>query len=197
MNPIQAYIDFVLPNMHGWCDREKAVELANAVHRAKPFWAVEVGVFAGRSLITIALVLNPGATVIGIDPWSRDASLRGLQGEDEAWWSKLDHEEIYRECLVAVKLLGVKNARLYRETSQQAFEEGHVPPTIDFLHIDGNHSEEASCYDVAHYVPRVPSGGAVWFDDCDWKTTGKAQQLLGTLCDLERMVGNCGVYRKK
>jgi len=198
---IQSYIDFILPNMEGWCSREKAVDLANTIAREKPKTAVEIGVFAGRSLLAIALTLPEGATVIGIDPWASDASIKGFEDENKVWWGKVDHDRIFLECALVIKFLAIKNIRIFRLTAQQALEQNHIPTAIDFLHIDGNHSKESSCYDVTNYVPRVTPGCQVWFDDCDWNTTQKAQQLLSETCALERTITSgisvCGVYRKR
>lgn len=197
----QTYIDFILPNMEGWCSREKAVDLVNTVWKAKPKTAVEIGVFAGRSLLAIALTLPEGSTVIGIDPWAADASIRGFDDENKTWWAQVDHDRIYTECTLAIKLLGIKNIRLFRLTAEQALAQGHIPDVIDFLHIDGNHSEESSCFDVANYVPRVPSGKAVWLDDLEWPCTQKAQAILFETCKLERTIVSgtavCGVFIKR
>lgn len=197
----QTYIDFILPNMEGWCSREKAVDLANTIWKSKPKTAVEIGVFAGRSLIAIALTLPEGSTVIGIDPWTVDASIQGFDDENKDWWAQVDHMKIYVECAMTLKLLGIKNVRLFRLTAEQALAQGHIPDVIDFLHIDGNHSEESAAFDVRNYVPRVPAGKEIWLDDMDWLTTKKAQTIISETCDLERTITSgtsvCGVYRKR
>ena len=56
------------------------------------------------------------------------------------------------------------------------------------MHIDGNHSEEASYADVAKWVPLVNSGGWIVFDDVTWHnrlgvyTTKKAVEWLDRNC---------------
>jgi hypothetical protein len=52
--------------------------------------------------------------------------------------------------------------------------------SIDFLHQDSNHSEEISCEEVELYHSKVKPDGIWCFDDTDWSTTKKAQQLLLT-----------------
>jgi len=49
---------------------------------------------------------------------------------------------------------------------------------IDILHIDGNHEEISSCRDVELYVPKLKTGGYLWFDDANWKETKKAINLI-------------------
>ena len=58
---------------------------------------------------------------------------------------------------------------------------------IDMLHIDGNHSEKTSFYDVTKWAPQVTSGGFIIFDDINWcengtLTTGRAVQWLDEHC---------------
>jgi hypothetical protein len=52
--------------------------------------------------------------------------------------------------------------------------------TIDILHQDSNHSEEISCEEVELYWNKVKPGCFWVFDDTDWPTTKKAQDLLLT-----------------
>ena len=58
---------------------------------------------------------------------------------------------------------------------------------IDILHIDGNHSEQASYLDVTKWVPLVRSGGWIFFDDMTWFengvfTTARAVEWLNANC---------------
>lgn len=206
--PIADFIDKVLPHMEGWCTVEKATALAEAVLDQKPLVFVEIGVFAGRSLITAALACehNQRGRVIGIDPWTPEASESGFSEGDanRVWWAHVDHSLIFKLCRDFVNGLGVAGrVDLVRTTSEWALpglklvESLFGKPIVDFLHIDGNHSEECSTYDVEHYVPLVVPGGTVWFDDTDWTTTKKAQTMLDDLCEKVGMVGTCGIYKRK
>ena len=55
----------------GWCKLEKANALAAAIVSIQPNLIVEVGVWAGRSLIPMALSLKylGKGKILGIDPW--------------------------------------------------------------------------------------------------------------------------------
>lgn len=206
--PITDYITNVLPHMEGWCTPEKALALAQAVLKERPAIAVEIGVFAGRSLIAMGIAmqtLNHGR-LIGIDPWTPEASVTGFGEKDDnrTWWAAVNHRYIYDQAVYYTKHLGLSNrVQLVQATSEIAYPglllardilEG---PFIDFLHIDGNHSEECSVYDTDHYVPLVIPGGSVWFDDTDWNTTKPAQNHLETLCEKVGMIGTCGIYKRK
>lgn len=210
---ITDYIHNVLPHMEGWCTPVKAEALARAVLESKPEVMVEIGVFAGKSLIALALAAhtNEKGLVIGVDPWDRDASIQGFSPADanHVWWRDVvNHDYIYGQCVSFVKQMGVaKRVVLCRGTSEHslpgllACRELVQRPFIDFLHIDGNHSEICSSFDVQNYVPLVPSGGIVVFDDTNWATTKKAQMLLDEMCVFEKLIETdgqaCAFYRKK
>lgn len=207
------YIHNVLPHMEGWCTPAKAEALAQAVLEAKPVIVVEIGVFAGKSLIALALAChaNNHGRVIGIDPWDRDASIQGFSPSDpnHVWWRDVvNHSYIMGQCESFVKQLGVRDrVILCRGTSEHSLpgfliaQELLGCPFIDFLHIDGNHSEVCSTFDVQSYVPLVRPGGVIVFDDVNWATTSKAQVLLADLAELQSYLETegqkCGFFKHK
>lgn len=199
---ITTYTRKIMPNLHGWCSPEKAEELARQIIETKARRIVEIGVFAGRSLIAMALAAKrTSGHVIGIDPWDSGASVKGFENDkaNAEWWGNCDHNLIFQKCRIYVGLYGVKdNTILIPHTSKEALT---LFSQIDLLHIDGNHSEEQSLYDVEHYVPLVRNGGIVVFDDTNWSTTKKAQERLSELCYFTKFVETpgqqCGFYRKK
>lgn len=200
---ITTYTRNIMPNMHGWCTPEKAEELARQIISTDARNILEIGVYAGRSLIAMALAAkNTGGRVIGIDPWEPEASVKGFE-HDQAnrdWWANCDHFEIFKKCRIYMNNYGAReNTVLIPHASQDALPL-IAPLSLDLLHIDGNHSEAQSTYDVDHYVPLVKSGGVVVFDDTNWSTTANAQKRLGELCTFEKFIETngqqCGFYRK-
>lgn len=196
---ITGYIENVLPQLQGWCSQEKAKAMAELIVEAQPELVVEIGVFGARSLIPQALAVkaNGKGHVYGIDPWTVKAALAGgLDHENAGWWSTVNMLAIMSGAIAAIRTAGVEDccsvlvmdsiraAKLFREQP------------IDVLHIDGNHTEEASCADVYAYFPLVKSGGYVWFDDTDWVTTAKAIDLLTHHCSKVKDVGTCALFRK-
>ena len=123
-----------------------------------------------------------------IDPWSNDPCLEGYQeGADQKmfnYWGKIDLEkkmhkfvnDMSRNKLDATYTL----MRLISSEAAPLFEDD----SIDFLHIDGNHSEVTSVNDVITWLPKVKSGGVICFDDAWWESTQKAIGLLLKSCDL-------------
>ena len=64
---------------HGWCTLDKMNVLASLIVSTRPQVVVELGVWAGRSLIPMALALryNKVGKAIAIDPWDSKASAEG------------------------------------------------------------------------------------------------------------------------
>lgn len=71
--------------------------------------------------------------------------------------------------------------------------------SIDILHIDGNHTEDVALADAKMYLPKVKSGGYIWFDDVNWPTTKNAWEYLSLHCDKieSRSTNLHHLYRKR
>ncbi len=152
----------------GWCDLDKANALAAMVVALRPKVIVEIGVFGGRSLQPMAQAMRTlgKGIVIGIDPWSKDASIDGMADQANIdWWNHLDHEAIYQRCVEHIKISGVEAfVNIIRAKSDD------VDPSqwqIDLLHTDGSH-EETAFRDVTRFAPHVRRGGLVVCDDISW-----------------------------
>ena len=65
----------------GWCSIEKAYALASAIIALRPGVVVEIGIWAGRSLIPMALALKKvgAGKIIGIDPWRAEESAKEIR----------------------------------------------------------------------------------------------------------------------
>ena len=151
----------------GWCELPKAVTLVSAIMALRPAVTVEIGVFGGSSLIPMALAhreIGIG-TVIGIDPWSSVAASEGYTGDHLIWWGKtVDLEKVYQEFMQRIAELQLTNCVQIVRSTSDAFT---PPQTIDLLHIDGQHSDQA-VRDVERYASRVRVGGMVFSDDINW-----------------------------
>lgn len=180
-------VSHMLNQLDGWCTYEKASILIDFVLQLKPKTIVEIGVFGGRSLLPLALAqktLGFGKTY-GIDPWDAKDSVEGLIAlEHKQWWENVDHSSVLHKLYHHIYSYQLQNQiELICSTSMNA----PIIHNIDILHIDGNHSEEASLFDVEKWVPLVNSGGLIIFDDLDWcergiNTTKKAVDYLDRNC---------------
>lgn len=206
---INHYITTILPKMDGWCSPEKATRIATTILGQNARLCLEIGVYAGRSLLAIALALRElgDGLVIGIDPWDPEASVAGWENDpaNRDWWSgktsNLNHGAIHLQCVAHIKRLQLDPyITLLPITSDAAaamFKSAHVTsPWLNFLHIDGNHSEAQALRDVETFVPWVHDDGTVAFDDLDWSSTKQAQERLNDLCETLTPTGTCGFYRR-
>lgn len=170
-----------MDELEGWCAKQKASILIDLILMLKPETVVEIGVFGGKSLVPMAYALreNGRGRVYGIDPWDSGESAEGMDGINHEYWSQVDHEGILRGLQEKILKFGLSNQiQLIRQTSEDA----EPIENIDILHIDGNHSEQASYIDVIKWVPLVKKGGLIIFDDVNWSTTKMATQWLDQNC---------------
>jgi len=159
--------DMLAQVQHGWTTPEKACIMASAVVALRPKFSVEIGVYAGKGLLTLGLAhkaLGFGMA-IGVDPYSSKASADGqVKPEDKEFWSKLNHEAIFKMAQENLFKFSVQNtARIERKMSEQ-FD---PPDGIGVLRIDGNHGEMVLA-DIRRYTPFVDRGGILFLDDLQW-----------------------------
>ena len=180
----------------GWCPQEKAKRIMDVIYNNNSDVCVELGVFGGSSFFPIAATLakKKQGTAYAIDPWLNNPCLEGYQeGVDQKmfnYWGKIDLEKVMQKFINDMHRNDLEPFyKLIRLTSAEAillFEDN----SIDFLHIDGNHSEQASVADVMLWLPKVKSGGVICFDDAWWESTQKAIKLLLKSCDLMKNISS-------
>lgn len=175
-----SYINSVLPTLEGWCTVDKALTLYNTILTIKNPICVELGVFAGRSLVAIAKATKKmDGKCYGIDAWSKEASVSGTNDDiNNDWWSNIDYNYFYNytKNIINTEQLESYCTILRNKTNEvvEIFQDN----SIDFLHQDGNHSEEVTVEEVNRWYNKVKVGGYWAFDDSDWPTTKTAQLLL-------------------
>jgi predicted O-methyltransferase YrrM len=174
------YIEKTVPTLHGWCTSEKATHLYNLVlEQANPL-CVELGVFAGRSLLPIALgARHMGGSTVGIDSWSKEACEQGINDiANTQWWNSIDYDFFYNYTANVIADADLSSTtRLIRSKSADAVSQ-FESESISVLHQDSNHSEEVTVEEVNLWYNKVKMGGYWIFDDTDWHTTQVAQGLL-------------------
>jgi hypothetical protein len=182
-------ISSTVPTMDGWCSLEKACVLASLTLAMKPVSAIEIGIWAGRSLLPVAMAMKViGSGVItGIDPYSPQESAKSEVGESEKWWAAQDHKAIKEKFLAFVRYFQVEpHVRHIEKPSDQV--ELNINPML--LHIDGSHTDQA-VRDAERFGKLVPLGGIVVMDDINWQMGG----VLRAIDALEEM-GFIEVYRR-
>ena len=175
-------ITSTIPTMDGWTTIPKACALASLTLALKPITAVEIGIWAGRSLLPIAMAMKTlGSGIItGIDPYSPQESAKGEFGENEKWWSQQDHVAIKDKFLHFVKRFDLeKHVRHIHKPSDEVDLKGF---RIELLHIDGSHTDQA-VKDAERFGALVPIGGIAVLDDLNWVGGG----VLRAIDTLEEM----------
>lgn len=192
-----------IPQLYGWCTKEKAVQFIDLVLEVKPDVCVEIGVFGGRSLFPVASALKflGKGIVVGIDPWSKEEIIPYFDPvKDEAhinWWSKLNFDQIHSSYLNMLSQYQLEDYVItLRTTSELA---SYAIGAIDILYIDGNHQEIISNQDVRLYLPKVRKGGYIWLNDSLWRDLQSSVDLLFEECDFVKLVdgGNCILFKKR
>ncbi len=174
-------IEKLLPTLPGWCTIEKGKRLAKLAADSRTKLCVELGVFGGRSLVSIAVGLarNGFGRVDGIDPYTVSASLEGSNDPtNDAWWAKVDYEDVFRQAKAALEENDLsKYARIVRVGSLNAADQ-YEDESVDLLHADSNHSEEVSVAEVYAWTRKIRLNGFWIADDSNWPTLRRAQELL-------------------
>jgi hypothetical protein len=153
----------------GFCTPEKAHFMMDLIRENHCRYCVEVGVFAGRSLLAIAKAVqyNNAGKVFGIDAWDPDEAIQGLNpGSAQAfWWCDQDFNRLYRKTTQMIKKQNLERfVSLVKSASQKAFVL-FADETIDFLHLDGSYNAEGAFQDVVNYFPKVKEGGFILLSD--------------------------------
>jgi hypothetical protein len=174
------YLRKVVPNLDGWCPVNKAIQLYNLASEFESPTCVELGVFAGRSFVALALAAKAKAgTAIGIDAWSKQASTEGKNDKtNDDYWNKIDYDYFFKYSQRVINNAGAhQEASLIRKRSDECVDM-FPDNSINLLHQDSNHSEKISVAEVELWHKKVKKGGYWVFDDTHWSTTEAAQSLL-------------------
>lgn len=188
-----------IPNQDGWTTPERGCEMAEHILETKAKVCVDIGVFAARSTIAMGFAAREliDSHVYGVDAWKIDSAVEGDNVEENAkWWKeRANLEQMHWQAVHMIWAHRLDQwVTLIRNNSQYVHQ---LFPVIDFLNIDGCHTEIASCRDVELYLPRVKSGAYVMFDDSDWGSTQKALSMIEEQCELVSDNGKARSYRKR
>lgn len=175
-------ISTTIPTMDGWTSLPKACALASLTLAIKPISACEIGIWAGRSLLPVAMAMKTiGSGIItGIDPYSPQESAKGEFGENEKWWAAQDHLAIKEKFTHFVLRFDLgKHVRHIHKPSDEVDLKGFK---FELLHIDGSHTDQA-VRDAERFGALVPIGGVAVLDDLNW-VGGGVLRAIDTLEEL-------------
>jgi predicted O-methyltransferase YrrM len=188
-----------------WCSKEKAKLMMEIIIFERLNTCVEVGTFAGSSALPILVsleYLNKGHAYL-IDAWSNQEAIKGLNREDPnaIWWSALDMKAIKQQLLQMLRNWKLTPyCTVIHATSDKALS--HFD-SIDFLHLDGNFSEQGALLDTDLYLPKVRPGGYILLSNVlvtanQKPTKMKALWPLFDTCEIVSEIenGNVLLFRK-
>lgn len=197
-------IERELPLFQGWCHPTKAKWLYAITRVMQPKVGCEIGVFGGASVYPVVLAMSHSriGSFVGIDPWEALPCLEGYNKEDPnyEWWAKVDYNAVYQGFMNGMARNGLSDiVTTMKMTGTQAAPK---VPQLDYLHIDGNHTEESALRDVLTYVPKCRPGAIIIMDDVNWISTRKAQSELSKYANRIFVCKTCpgqvfAVYQKR
>ena len=151
----------------GWCSLNKAGCIIDCVNeicsiRQDPV-CVEIGVYGGKSVIPVVLELKrfQKGKLYAIDPWDNIEATKGYSGEHYNFWFNADLNGIYN---LFTSLISENGCQDFVEVIRKSSDEAPEIDNIDFLYIDGQHTEQA-IRDVHKYASKVFLNGYCVVDD--------------------------------
>ena len=180
----------IVVTLNGWCTPEKARWIAKWIVEHRCVSCVDIGVFGGRSLVAMGLAQKrlmderPGwpGRCVGIDSYSnKDCVEGGPTAADKDWWGKQDLNAVRKnaEDAIAANGLGGICSLLIMTGCEAVGRFGDA--TLDFVHVDGSHSEPESTRDVTLWWPKLRPGGLMLMDDTDWPSVKAARNLAESM----------------
>lgn len=181
---LEARVRDMVSRLPGWCPEEKALWMIRQIVNGEYKVAVELGVFAGRSVFPIALGIaaNQGHAVYAVDAWENAVATETRTSEaNDIWWEAVDlvtvkslflRETVSQNLVALIKMLELPSSAACQAVSRS------IGRNVGFLHIDGGHSEAQSLSDVVNWSQLVAPGGTIVLDDIDWPGVRKADEFL-------------------
>jgi len=189
-----------------WCSEEKIHLLMDLTFLLQPKVCVEIGACTGSSVLPVAAALQfmGSGKIYAIDAWSNAIATRYWSDEDpnKPWWSQVDMKVIQSSYTNLLKNWKVEKvcSTLAMPSEKAVSRFNH---NIDFLHLDGDYSEQGSMADLDNYLPHVKEGGYILLSNLFIMVNGKQPKLKAfkklvseceIVCEIER--DNAILFRK-
>jgi len=156
---------------------------------------VEIGVYAGKSVLPIALELkrNAKGIIYAIDPWTNEEATKGYNGINYEYWNKIDLNQKLGIFESMIHEFEIKDyISIIKEPSDTAPEIRN----INLLHVDGQHTDQ-SLRDVRKYASQITLNGYCVIDDVDWGRVADVPNLLEKMGFIHvHTVDSTVVYKK-
>lgn len=174
-------------DLPGWCTPEKAAAVADIVARHERPTYVEVGVFGGRCILSVAASVARGR-FIAVDPWDTCCAVSEQSEADSKWWGDVDLKHVklqYESKLDFVRQEYLSRTNAYASTyvmtslaaAQKCLADFVLP---DVVYIDGNHSFSHCFDDLNAWVELLNftslAKPTLIVDDLDWQGPMRAYE---------------------
>jgi hypothetical protein len=191
---------------NSWCSKEKAELIMQLVIVERPQTCVEIGAFSGSCTLPMLVALKhmKHGTAIVIDAWSNKEAVKGLDSNDPntSWWNSVDLKSVKRSFLSMIHTWNLASyCKIIPTSSEMAASK---IDSIDFLHLDGNFSEQGALLDTNLYLPKVKSGGYVLLSNVLIMVSGKPTKMkalwpIFDQCDIIAEIenGNAILFKKR
>ena len=135
---------------------------------------VEIGVYRGRSLFSVAQAFKDNeGKAYGIDPYllgeAKEYDLEEtFKISVNSFLEGIDFDDMYNQVLINTEVFELsKVVEIIRKTSTEAAAYFKAIE-IDMLYIDGNHDSKSVQADINNYSPLIRDGGIIIFDCINW-----------------------------
>lgn len=162
-----------------WYVEEKVNLIMDVVAMAQPKVCVEIGAGVGSSFLPIAATLHylGKGHAYSIDAWSIDEAVKGIPEGDyhERLWSSINMPALQQEFVANINAWSLSPwCTGIASPSREAVSQFGA---IDFLHLDGNYSEEGALADAEMYLPKVVPGGYILLSNLFLVSDKKCQKM--------------------
>lgn len=185
------------PRMWGWCNPEKNRYLFDLVVDTKPSIVVEMGVYGGKSLCSLAAasLVHP-CRVIAVDAWDRSVMSNVLTPPE---WDQAHLDMVYKDFTDAFEFAELNGTFTLMKLPSVPASVKFGPSSIDIFHLDGSHAEEDCLADYFVWAPKIKSGGYLIIDDANFNELQLLQTFALRQFDHVRYVegSKTRVFRKK
>ena len=178
-------VDKLIDGVEGWCTAHKAAKLFELASDPSVSIAVEIGVFAGKSLLPVAAAMKAKGFghIYGVEPWDTEVVLEFSQDKhNDKWWGREDLLKVKKEFLQKIVdeqlVAHTRIIELPSDSAVQIFQGARFARKINMLHIDGSHALEQSVFDAAYWLRLCASGAFIVLDDINWASVSLAFDFL-------------------
>lgn len=145
---------------HGWCwshDQDWLRSIISSLPSDATI--VEIGTYRAKSAAVILLACQGSSRrIYTVDPF---VDYKHHSGKMASKRFGVDFEELYEETKEALRGLPITMLRRTSELAASEWDSG----LIDFLWVDGNHTEEAALQDLVSWFPLIKEGGVIGIHD--------------------------------